>query len=59
MKIIVDILYANRLPRIYEEYCPTIRSERTGLLVIDEDIQMFKISKNRICKEDSKGLRST
>ena len=56
MKIIVDILYANRLPRIYEEYSPTIRSERTGLLVIDEDIQMFKIPKNRICKEDSKRL---
>lgn len=52
MKIIVDILYANRSPRIYEEYSPTIRSERTGLLVIDEDI----LPKNRICKEDSERL---
>lgn len=56
MKIIVDILYPNRPPKIYEEYSPTIRSERTGLLVINEDIQMFKIPENRICKKDSKGL---
>ena len=59
MKIIVDILYANRLPRIYEEYSPTIRSERTGLLVIDEDIQMFKIPENRIRQTHSQRLRST
>lgn len=32
---IVDDLYANRDPRLYEE-CPTLRSERFGLKVIEE-----------------------
>ena len=57
--MIIDILYANRSPRIYKDYSPTIRSERIGLLVINENIQMSKISENRVCKENSEGLRST
>ena len=32
---IVDDLYANREPRLYTE-CPTLRSERSGLKVIEE-----------------------
>lgn len=32
---IVDDLYANRDPRLYTE-CPTLRSERFGLKVIEE-----------------------
>lgn len=32
---IVDDLYSNRDPRLYEE-CPTLRSERFGLKVIEE-----------------------
>ena len=32
---IVDDMYANREPRLYEN-CPTIRSERSGLKVIEE-----------------------
>ena len=31
---ILDDLYANREPRLYEE-CPTLRSERSGLKVIE------------------------
>ena len=59
MKIIVDMLYNNRPPRIYKVYAPTIRSERTGLLVINEDVQMHEIPKNRICEEDSQAVRSS
>lgn len=36
---ILDDLYANREPRLYTE-CPTLRSERFGLKVIEE-IQMY------------------
>jgi len=57
--MIIDILYANRSPRIYKDYSPTIRSERIGLLVINENIQMSKIPKNRICEEDSQAVRSS
>lgn len=57
--MVIDILYTNRSPRIYKDYSPTIRSERIGLLVINENIQMSKISENRVCKENSEGLRST
>lgn len=32
---VLDDLYANREPRLYEE-CPTLRSERSGLKVIEE-----------------------
>lgn len=32
--IIVDILYANRSPRIYKQFAPCLRSERFGLLVL-------------------------
>ena len=34
-KYILDDLYANREPRLYVE-CPTLRSERFGLKVIEE-----------------------
>ena len=32
---IIDDLYANREPRIYNDYSPTLRSERFGLLVVE------------------------
>ena len=32
---IIDDLYANREPRIYSDYSPTLRSERFGLLVAE------------------------
>jgi DNA (cytosine-5)-methyltransferase 1 len=32
---IIDDIYNHRPPRIYDEYAPTIRSERTGLKVIE------------------------
>ena len=32
---IVDDIYNSRPPRIYDEYAPTLRSERTGLKVIE------------------------
>ncbi len=34
-QIIVDDIYNNRDPRIYDKYAPTLRSERTGLKVVD------------------------
>jgi DNA (cytosine-5)-methyltransferase 1 len=36
--VIVDDTYANREPRIYPEYSPTIRSERSGLKVIEPKV---------------------
>ena len=48
--IIVDILYANRSPRIYLEYAPSLRSERFGLLVLviedDNDSKMLALREN-------------
>lgn len=41
MKIIIDILYENREPRIYQDYSPTIRSERTGLLVLSNKGEIY------------------
>lgn len=37
--VIVDDIYNNREPRLYDEYSPTLRSERTGLKVAEEDIK--------------------
>ena len=34
-KIILDNLYDNRETRVYKDYCPTLRSERFGLLVVE------------------------
>lgn len=33
---IIDDMYANREPRVYKEYSPTLRSERQGLKVFEE-----------------------
>ena len=33
--VMVDEIYNNRKPRVYSEYCPTIRAERQGLEVIE------------------------
>ena len=33
---IVDDIYDNRDPRLYDSYSPTLRSERFGLKVIEE-----------------------
>lgn len=41
MKVIIDILYENREPRIYQDYSPTIRSERTGLLVLTNKGEIY------------------
>lgn len=35
--IIIEDFYANRDIRIYEEYSPSIRSERSGLKVVESD----------------------
>lgn len=34
--LILDDLYANREPRVYEDYSPALRAERSGLKVIEE-----------------------
>lgn len=34
--IIVDDLYSNREPRVYDTIAPTLRSERNGLKVVDK-----------------------
>lgn len=36
---LVDDLYSNREPRIYKDYSPTIRAERQGLKVVEENFQ--------------------
>lgn len=36
--LIIDDLYANREIRVYEDYAPTLRSERSGLKVVEERI---------------------
>ena len=36
-KIILEDFYKSREVRIYKDYSPTIRSERFGLLVIEND----------------------
>ena len=33
--IIIDRLYANRKPRVYKDYAPALRSERSGLEVVE------------------------
>lgn len=42
--VIVDDIYNNRDPRIYEEYSPTIRAERQGLKTIDSDLRIRKLT---------------
>lgn len=54
--VILEDFYINRPIRIYVGIAPTIRSERSGLKVVEtknERFQMFEISKDRICEEDS------
>lgn len=34
-KVVIDDTYANREPRVYEDYCPTLRSEREGLKTVE------------------------
>jgi len=35
--VIIDAIYNHRPIRIYDEYAPSLRAERTGLLVVDKD----------------------
>ena len=37
MPLIIDDLYENRKPRIYKEYSPSLRSERNGLKVLEDE----------------------
>lgn len=37
--VIVDDIYNNRPARIYDEAAPTLRSERTGLKVVEADVE--------------------
>lgn len=41
----------NRPPRVYDDFAPTIRSERTGLLVIEEIKEEFDYDAKR-CSEE-------
>lgn len=36
--MIIDDTYANRQPRVYEDYSPALRSEREGLKTVEQDI---------------------
>lgn len=51
MKVIIEIFYQNRPIRLYKILAPTLRSERIGLLVI-EDIH----GENRNKTSDKKRL---
>lgn len=46
---IIDDTYANREPRVYEDYSPALRSEREGLKTIEQDIC-------RICAVDEQNM---
>lgn len=35
--MIIDDIYNNRPPRIYDKYSPALRAERFGLLVAEEN----------------------
>lgn len=56
MKVILEDFYKSRPIRVYIEYAPTIRSERGGLMVLYEKCIYSKISENRICEKNQKGL---
>ena len=36
--VIIDDTYANRKPRLYEDYSPALRSEREGLKTVEQNI---------------------
>lgn len=39
--VIIDEIYNNREPRVYSEFCSTIRAERQGLEVIEPNYRFF------------------
>lgn len=41
---IIDDLYANRDARVYEEYSPALRAERSGLKTIDSELRVRKLT---------------
>lgn len=43
---IVDVLYANRPPRYYSDYAPTLRSGRWQLLVINNEEKRDKTKRD-------------
>lgn len=45
MGVVVDDMYKNREPRVYNETSPTLRSERTGLKVVEPNL------KTKLCNE--------
>lgn len=56
-KIIIDDMYANREPRIYDEYSPTLRSERHGLKVADKPSLVGGIGEKNFGKQYRQGNR--
>lgn len=42
--IIIEDFYKNRPPRLYEDYAPSLRSERNGLKVIEEVDKLEKLT---------------
>lgn len=49
-KIIIDITYINRPPRLYIDYAPSLRAEREGFLVIGE---IYEISNKQTTRDYS------
>lgn len=43
-KVIIDDTYANREPRIYDEYSPALRAERSGFKTVDYDLRIRKLT---------------
>lgn len=56
-KIIIDDMYANREPRIYSEYSPTLRSERHGLKVVEKPSLVGGIGEKNFGKQYRQGNR--
>lgn len=45
-RLILEQFYINRNVRVYKEYSPTLRSERFGLLVLEDDKTLIGVGKN-------------
>lgn len=56
-KFIIDDMYSNREPRIYEEYSPAIRAERHGLKVVEKPVLVGGIGEKNFGKQYRQGNR--
>jgi len=60
-RVIVEDFYSNREVRFYKNFAPTIRSERLGLKVVEDNERILcgDLQENGIRKSNSETVRST